>query len=312
LGRSSAGMISTSSVDAFLAALHEQAPAYAVHVLETARQQADLFNELATEQLSWARAVLGERWLEVLIDGYVFFVTEVNEAQMRYEEDGRYAHALLKDIQSATYDDHSFMQQYEWGVFVTAFAWQHHLELYRFYRDDFLSRLPETGTLLDLGCGVGGWHLLALRRNPAVQVHAIDISAPTLATARQLAASLGLEGRVRYTQQDASGWEPGPLAQAGICCFVLEHVEQPAALLTRFIEALEPHAYAFVCTALTAAEVDHLHEFRYESEVVQLCEQAGARVVACRSLAPPGVPPSRRFLPRSMALLLQKRKGELW
>ncbi len=75
---------------------------------------------------------------------------------------------------------------------------------------------------------------------------------------------------------------------------------------------LETKAYAFITAALTAAETDHISEFRRESEIVLMAEEAGFRVVSMYSAAPPSHPDSHRFLPRSLALILQKRKNDIW
>ena len=75
---------------------------------------------------------------------------------------------------------------------------------------------------------------------------------------------------------------------------------------------LENKGYAFITGALTASEVDHIYEFRRESEIVLMAEEAGFRVVSMYSAAPSSHPDSYRFLPRSLALILQKRKNDIW
>jgi hypothetical protein len=67
-----------------------------------------------------------------------------------------------------------------------------------------------------------------------------------------------------------------------------------------------------VTAALTAAEIDHIHEFRRESQIVAMAEDAGFRVVSTLSASPRSIRHDATFLPRSMALVLQKRGGEWW
>ena len=62
----------------------------------------------------------------------------------------------------------------------------------------------------------------------------------------------------------------------------------------------------------TAAEIDHITEFRRESELVLMAETAGFRVESIFSSAPLDYPRSFHFLPRSMAMVLQKKKNEHW
>lgn len=75
---------------------------------------------------------------------------------------------------------------------------------------------------------------------------------------------------------------------------------------------LKPHGTAFITGALTAAQIDHIYEFRNESELVLMCEANGLRVTEMLSVAPRRTLPNARFLPRSIALIVQKRKNEIW
>ena len=98
----------------------------------------------------------------------------------------------------------------------------------------------------------------------------------------------------------------------------MEHLEKPQLLLQNMASNLFPREYAFIIAALTAAEIDHIYEFRRESEVISMAEEAGFRVISMYSSAPsPRVlqafnANSHRFLPRSLALVLQKRKNDIW
>jgi hypothetical protein len=92
----------------------------------------------------------------------------------------------------------------------------------------------------------------------------------------------------------------------------MEHLEEPQLLLQNMASNLETRGYAFITAALTAAEVDHISEFRHESEIVSMAEEAGFRVFSMYSAAPLSHPDSHRFLPRSLALVLQKRKNDIW
>ena len=103
-----------------------------------------------------------------------------------------------------------------------------------------------------------------------------------------------------------------PQAQACICCFLVEHLEQPTELFTAMGHVTKPGALVFFTGALTAAQVDHIYEFRTESELIVLAEQSGFRVLESRSVAPARTLKKAKFLPRSIALILQKKSHALW
>ena len=205
------------------------------------------------------------------------------------------------------------MDSYHWGVFATTFAWHHHLALYRFYRDYFLPLLaPEPGRLLDLGAGSGVWHILTLRARTNWTATAIDISPRSIALASDLGKVFDLGQRAHCVEGDALQYRDEAPFDAALSCFLLEHLETPARLFENLAENLGDRSPAFVTGALTAAEIDHIAEFRRESEIIEMAEQAGFRVIASYSAAPERAIPTNRFLPRSMALVLRKRKGDIW
>ena len=123
-----------------------------------------------------------------------------------------------------------------------------------------------------------------------------------------MAKSINLADRIDFVLGDALETAMDPVFDAGMACWLLEHLERPEQLLQNLERNLRTGAYAFVTGALTAAEIDHVFEFRRESETITMAEDAGFRVLAMLSTAPRDHPEGARFLPRSQALVLQKRK----
>ena len=263
--------------------------------------------------MEWAEAGIGENWADSLIDGYCEFVIDVNRAQICYEKHHHYENNSFDEVYQKTYSNSEFMQLYHWGVYCSTFIWSHHLRIYQFFRQHFIPLLKssEPGCLIDLGAGSGIWHLLALRELPQWKVIAVDISQPSIDRSRAMAALIS-DRTIEHVRADATKWSPGNPAQAGISCFLLEHLERPHELISNLSNCLDPGAFAFVTGALTAAEIDHIFEFKRESEIVRLVEDAGFRVRHFFSAAPDTTPKSRRYLPRSLALVLQKRRNEFW
>ena len=298
----------------FLSALQRRAPVYYRHVEQTYRTHPETFTSLGGRLLELAESMLGTDYADVLIDGYVFFVNEVNRSQMVYEKERQYRFKSYAEVLPRVYGAQEYMNKYHWGVYVTTFAWAHHLEIYTFYVDHFLSRLSERrdGVLVDLGSGSGVWSILALDRLENWRSYGVDISATSVSTCQRMIQAAGLDRRFDVRHGDALTFRPGQTADAAVSCFLLEHLEAPQRLLQALHELMGDRSYAFVTTALTAAEIDHIYEFRAESELLTLAEGAGFRVVAMLSSAPKATPESSFFLPRSAALVLQKRRNEIW
>ena len=265
--------------------------------------------------LQWAEAALGAGYEERLIEGYCEFVMDVNRSQRKYEKAGHYEYSKFEDVYQKAYSNSDFMELYHWGVYCTTFVWTHHLRIYKFFRDHFVAALAqrkEPGSLLDLGAGSGIWHLLALGALPDWRAVAVDISQPSIDASTQMAATLPFVDKIQHICADATRWRPPDSMDAGISCFLLEHLERPNELLNTLAAALKPGGLAFVTCALTAAEIDHIYEFRRESEAVTMVENAGFRVKHMYSAEPDTAPVERTFLPRSLAMVLQKRHNDIW
>jgi SAM-dependent methyltransferase len=283
-------------------------------VLESRALAPNEFDRIANTFLGWAAEALGGGALERAADAFARFCSGVNLAQGRYELAGHYENKSYEDCRRSVYDHDETMTDYLWGVFLSNFLWIHHLDLMLFFEQRFLRRLSAGDHLVEIAPGHGGWGLWALHRIPQTRLTGYDISATSIAIANRLASSAGLSDRVAYVRCDAMELrsDPSPLAQACICCFLVEHLEEPAHLLETVSHVLVPGGSAFFTGALTAAQVDHIYEFRRESELMLLAEQAGFRVLETRSVAPLRQLPNAKFLPRSMALVMQKRTRDSW
>ena len=291
------------------------APAFFKEYERTRSAEPAALVQLAQPMLSWAQQALGEGFEDQLIEGYCTFVMDVNRAQLAYEKNGRYEHDNFADVFEKAYSNHDFMDLYHWGVYCSTFIWLHHLKIFKFFNNHFLPLIAKQtakGQLLDLGAGSGIWHLLALTHLPAWKVTAVDISQPSIEISARMASALPVANNIEHICTDATTWTSDRLMDAGISSFLLEHLEHPEKLLSALAGALKPGAHAFVTCALTAAEIDHIYEFKRESEIVALFESVGFRVKHLFSAEPEATPADRKYLPRSLAAVLQKRHNNIW
>lgn len=283
-------------------------------VMDAQARDEAAFTRLAELFLGWAEAALGEEAIPRAVDAFVAFSNDVNFAQARYEAEGSYEHKSYEECRRSVYDDFDRMSDYLWGVYLTNFLWAHHVDLSLFFEERFLARLPRDARIVEIAPGHGGWGLWAIHSLPGAQLSGFDISPSSLAIARQLAQAAGLAERACYSLKDVLELTaaPSPKADACICCFLVEHLEQPHRLFETIHHILAPGGIAFVTGALTAAQVDHIFEFRKESELVMLAEANGMRVLETRSVGPMRTLPKALFLPRSMALILVRHTLETW
>lgn len=299
-------------IDLLLNSLQDTKKIFYKGMKANADRNYDLFNELGGLMLSWAKNYLGNNYIEILINGYASFVLDVNRSQLKYEIDNKYTNKTYEEVYRSVYNNPAHMELYHWGVFLTTFAWEHHLKIYDFFIKQFLPNLNESGQVLDLGSGSGVWSLLLLENLKNWKSIGIDISETSVGTANQMANLNGFNKRATFLESNALTYSGSQKFNAVISAFLLEHLENPNELFLNISNNLESRGYAFVTGALTAAEVDHIYEFRKESEIIKMAEDAGLRLVSCLSSSPSSHPEQLNFLPRSMAMVFQKKKNEIW
>ncbi|MFC5665150.1 methyltransferase domain-containing protein [Kitasatospora misakiensis] len=111
---------------------------------------------------------------------------------------------------------------------------------------------PPGSRVLEAGCGVGAQTVHLLAAHPGVLLTAADISAESLARARERVAGQLPEARVRWHHGDLHRLPfPDGAFDHVFVCFVLEHLADPAAALAALRRVLRPGG------TLTVIEGDH-------------------------------------------------------
>lgn len=291
----------------FYQLLDERYPMFSRGVGEARQVAPTLVDRHFEESLGWVVKGFGDGALSNVADGYAFFTMEVNRAQQAYERSGHYKFSNFADANRVVYQQAEYMRNYYWGVYAILFCWPHYVELMEFYLDRFVKRLSG-GRLVEIAPGHGAWGVLAVAGTEHLTLEGVDISPTSLELAPRMAAGAGLTGRSSYRVADATkvDHDQGRF-DAGVCCFMLEHLEQPGEFLAGFAPALKEGALAFVTLALTAGQLDHIFEFKLESEAIVMAERAGFDVLETRVAQPTRQLPGARYVPRVQALILRRR-----
>ncbi|MFB4303953.1 L-histidine N(alpha)-methyltransferase [Actinomadura sp. NTSP31] len=114
------------------------------------------------------------------------------------------------------------------------------------------SVFPAGARVLEVGCGVGAQTVHLLAASPGVDLTAVDVSAASLAQARERVTARFPRARVRWLRADLHDLPfPGAAFDHLFVCFVLEHLRDPAAALVGLRRVLRPGG------TLTVIEGDH-------------------------------------------------------
>jgi 2-polyprenyl-3-methyl-5-hydroxy-6-metoxy-1,4-benzoquinol methylase len=294
---------------AFLDAMEKKAKVFAPAARATFEANDRLCSWLLDPLAKWAHAAYGERAFEDAARGYAQYCLGVAKSQQIYEKQGKYTPEALPDVMSEVYEDESYMVPYMWAAILIYPFWPSMVNHIALYRDGFVRSLPSGASVMEIASGHGVLGLLAAEDRPDIRVGGIDISPPAVAVANRLLAVSGHSERVRFEVKDALeiGKAGTDIRYQGIIAAMLaEHLQDPRPLFRSISRILADDGRVFFSTAIESAQRDHIYEFNQESEPLKMAEEVGLRVT--RLVSDASTPPAgARFIPRAMAMILQRR-----
>lgn len=299
-----------NDAEAFLEALDRKAKMFAPAARATFEANRELCSWLLNPLARWAQAAYGDQVFDEAARGYAKYALSVAQAQQIYERAGRYTPEAMPEIMSGVYEDESYMVPYMWAAILIYPFWPSMVSHIAAFRNRFLRRLPPNARVLELACGHGVLSLLAAEERPDIRVEGVDISPPAIAVANRLLKVSGHADRVTFVVRDAlkvDGSTAHVEYQGIISAMLAEHLPEPKPLFSAMGRMVTRDGLVFFSTAIESAQRDHVFEFNYESQPMQLAENAGLRASEMFSDAAT-VSGSPRFLPRATAMILHRRR----
>ena len=124
---------------------------------------------------------------------------------------------------------------------VRAYCWARFWILRQRFLDEIGQYLPESGPVLDIGCGFGLFSLYYAATGPGRFIRGLDVSARRIALARRAAARLGFDN-VAYEEADARAFKGDGEVAAAYMLDIVHHIppETVPPLLSRLHACLSP------------------------------------------------------------------------
>lgn len=235
--------------------------------------------------------------LEEAATGYTSFVLDVMRRQQRFEREGKYPPKSYAEAAEEVYFDDGYMgRQYLPGLLLSHFLWPHHFRQLRFFEASFAEpmRLAGGKGFTEIGVGTGLYSVRALDLVPGIRASAYDISPASVAFAHRHVTNRGHGDSYEVEIRNVLEAHP-PSCDWLICVELLEHLEDPAALLRILRNSLSPNGRAFITAAVNAPNADHIYLYRSPGEVFDQIYAAG--FVLQEGLVAPAFPPRSPGLP---------------
>jgi SAM-dependent methyltransferase len=258
------------------------------------------------------------------VDDFIAASTEVIRLQRLLERTGRYHCPSFAAAKREVYDDHAGMATtYLNGLLLSQALWINHQRIVRYFREEFCAPppLPRSDgaapiplSVLEVPVGTGVFLSEFLRRDPTAIAVGLDLSpvAVELAT-RLIRSEVGAAPRLHAADILAPDLDHLALPASGvdriICGELLEHVDDPEALLATLDRLLAVDGRLFLTTAIWAASPDHVYLFESAAEVRQMLERRF--VIESERVLPiePGDRPNEERVPLNYASVLRRARA---
>ncbi|MCC7050397.1 MAG: class I SAM-dependent methyltransferase [Bacteroidia bacterium] len=214
--------------------------------------------------------------LENGVDDYLHMISDFIYEQLRFNETGKYSNTSFEEVNERVYNNPEVMSYFMNGLLLSQVLWKHHYAIFLFFSRNFLNYSGNCKKYLEVGGGHGLFISEAIKQLPTVaDFTLLDISPTSIEVSKKFVK----HDFVNYILSDVFEYNPESKFDFITMGEVLEHVEDPVALLKKLKSLLNKGGKLFITTPTNAPSIDHIFLFRDENDVKKVIEESGLEIV---------------------------------
>jgi 2-polyprenyl-3-methyl-5-hydroxy-6-metoxy-1,4-benzoquinol methylase len=196
--------------------------------------------------------------------------------QLRFSETGKYSSTSFEEVNNRVYNNPEVMDYFMNGLLLSQVLWKHHYSIFSFFSNNFPNYKNNIHNYLEIGGGHGLFISEAINvLGGNTHFTLVDISPTSIEVSKKFIGS----HLVEYVLSDIFKYETNTKYNFITMGEVIEHVEDPVALLNKLKELLAPNGVIFMTTPTNAPSIDHIYLFRNALEVIDVIHRAGLEVI---------------------------------
>ncbi|ASW96091.1 class I SAM-dependent methyltransferase [Mycobacterium intracellulare] len=215
------------------------------------------------------------------VKGYAAFAVDSMRRQRRFEVEREYPAKTFAEAAQEVYLNDEYMHtQYLPGLLLSHYLWPHHYLQLQYFERFFLPSLAKEARprFAEVGIGTGVYSRTALQAVSKAEGVGYDLSPVSVNFTLAHLEAFGLLDRYDTSLRDVIAQPPEDQISHVICVEVLEHLEDPVALLRALKNMTAPAGKLFITAALNAANADHIYLYRNAEDVLAQAEESGLHV----------------------------------
>lgn len=214
--------------------------------------------------------------LENGVDNYLKMIADFMYEQLRFSETGKYSSTSFEEVNKRVYNNPEVMDYFMNGLLLSQVLWKHHYSIFSFFSQNFPKYKNNIYNYLEIGGGHGLFISEAINvLGNNTKFTLVDISPTSIEVSKKFIGAHPVE----YVLSDIFKYETNIKYNFITMGEVIEHVEDPVALLNKLKELLAPNGVIFMTTPTNAPSIDHIYLFRNAQEVIDIIQKAGLEVI---------------------------------
>jgi 2-polyprenyl-3-methyl-5-hydroxy-6-metoxy-1,4-benzoquinol methylase len=219
------------------------------------------------------------------IEDYRWMCERFLEEELHFHREGSYRLSTFADAYREVYSDLDYMGKYVRGILISQILWDPHARAFDIFRTEFLPRLPEHSSYLEVGPGHGLFLYFASQAGQIDRLEAWDVSKASIAETQAALSRLGVTREINIIEQDVLKAPPRQEEFDGaVISEVLEHLERPDLALQSLRAALKPGGRIFINAPINSPAPDHIYLWRSTDEMTRFVEDQGFEIEAAHFL----------------------------
>jgi 2-polyprenyl-3-methyl-5-hydroxy-6-metoxy-1,4-benzoquinol methylase len=211
--------------------------------------------------------------LEFAVKCYLNMIADVTMEHVRFLRSGRYTSTSFAEVNERVYGNPKVMSYYMHGLLLSQVLWAHHYKMLRFFHSGLEKRASGIKHYMEVGGGHGMFLADALGMVKGGETFTmVDISPASLEMAQEFVPH---DPRSSFKLADVFAYEHGEKMDFITMGEVMEHVEDPVALLARLRTFLKDDGRVFITTPTNAPAIDHIFLFTSAEHIRQVIQAAG-------------------------------------
>ncbi len=267
-----------SDLNSILKILEAKSPKHAANVRESL---SDLNDNLLAKSNSFLEKYSDylkseNKTINFGINCYLQMIDDMQVEQLEFKRNGKYSSSSFDEVAERVYNNPETMLYHMHGLVLAQFLWYDQLERFSFFYKNLVRFAAHSKKYLEIGGGHGLYINEALELLPNVkQFDMVDISQTSLDLAKGIINS----NKVKFTLKDIFKFNDEVTFDFITVGEVLEHLEDPIALLKKIAQLLSSDGICFITTPINAPMIDHIYLFNNADEIRNLFDLAGFEIV---------------------------------